>query len=81
MESINPNLGVDEQAELLPYDKKWEFPIEKLKLGKYFRKICLRKIAYSNYCLRFKIDYIEWPMLTSNQNSTNFKYDATGNGF
>lgn len=32
--SINPNLGIDEQAELLPYDKKWEFPIEKLKLGK-----------------------------------------------
>lgn len=34
MNSINPNLGIDEQAELLPYDKKWEFPIERLKLGK-----------------------------------------------
>ncbi|KAG5886437.1 hypothetical protein JTB14_035727 [Gonioctena quinquepunctata] len=34
VENINPELGIDEQAELLPYDKKWEFPIEQLKLGK-----------------------------------------------
>ncbi|CAH0560029.1 unnamed protein product [Brassicogethes aeneus] len=33
-EIINPELGVDEQADLLPYDKKWEFPIENLTLGK-----------------------------------------------
>jgi hypothetical protein len=33
LESINPELPVDEQAELLPYDKKWEFPRDKLKLG------------------------------------------------
>jgi FMS-like tyrosine kinase 1 len=26
---------VDEQAELLPYDKKWEFPRDKLKLGEF----------------------------------------------
>ncbi|KAJ9583946.1 hypothetical protein L9F63_021720, partial [Diploptera punctata] len=32
MENINPELPVDEQAELLPYDKKWEFPRDKLKL-------------------------------------------------
>lgn len=32
-ECLNPDLGVDDQAELLPYDKKWEFPREKLKLG------------------------------------------------
>ncbi len=25
---------MDEQADLLPYDKKYEFPREKLKLGK-----------------------------------------------
>ncbi|KAG4073862.1 hypothetical protein HA402_014067 [Bradysia odoriphaga] len=31
---INPELALDEQAELLPYDKKYEFPREKLKLGK-----------------------------------------------
>lgn len=37
-ESLNPDLGVDEQAELLPYDKKWEFPREKLKLGIYCYK-------------------------------------------
>lgn len=33
--SINPELGIDEQAELLPYDERFEFPPEKLQLGKY----------------------------------------------
>lgn len=33
-ESINPDLALDEQADLLPYDKKYEFPRDKLKLGK-----------------------------------------------
>lgn len=33
-DSINPELAVDEQADLLPYDKKYEFPRDKLKLGK-----------------------------------------------
>lgn len=32
-ESINPELPVDEQADLLPYDRTWEFPKEKLVLG------------------------------------------------
>lgn len=32
--NLNLDLGIDDQAELLPYDKKWEFPIDKLKLGK-----------------------------------------------
>ncbi|GLG93183.1 Protein sevenless [Gryllus bimaculatus] len=31
---LNPELPADEQAELLPYDRKWEFPRERLKLGK-----------------------------------------------
>lgn len=34
LENLNPDLTVDDQAELLPYDQKWEFPREKLKLGK-----------------------------------------------
>ncbi|XP_043268630.1 vascular endothelial growth factor receptor 1 isoform X2 [Venturia canescens] len=34
LECLNPDLTVDDQAELLPYDKKWEFPREKLKFGK-----------------------------------------------
>ncbi|XP_065345799.1 vascular endothelial growth factor receptor 1-like isoform X2 [Cloeon dipterum] len=34
IECINPDLGVDEQAELLPYDRKWEIAREKIKLGK-----------------------------------------------
>jgi len=33
-ESINPDLPIDEQTELLPYDKRWEFPRANLKLGK-----------------------------------------------
>lgn len=33
-EGINPNLKLDEQADLLPYDKRYEFPREKLKLGR-----------------------------------------------
>ncbi|KAG5675894.1 hypothetical protein PVAND_005754 [Polypedilum vanderplanki] len=34
VESIDPDVNIDEQADLLPYDKKFEFPREKLKLGK-----------------------------------------------
>lgn len=33
-DSINPDLTLDEQADLLPYDKKYEFPRDRLKLGK-----------------------------------------------
>ncbi|KAL1506846.1 hypothetical protein ABEB36_006133 [Hypothenemus hampei] len=33
-ENLNPDLLIDDQAELLPYNKKFEFPIEQLKLGK-----------------------------------------------
>lgn len=32
--SINPNLSLEEQADLLPYDRKYEFPRDQLKLGK-----------------------------------------------
>lgn len=34
--SLNPELGIDEQAELLPYDDKFEFPAEKLTLGNHY---------------------------------------------
>ncbi|XP_023245876.1 vascular endothelial growth factor receptor 1-like [Copidosoma floridanum] len=34
LDRINPELTLDEQAELLPYDRRWEFPRERLKLGK-----------------------------------------------
>ncbi|KAJ3659798.1 hypothetical protein Zmor_011468 [Zophobas morio] len=33
LEHLNPNLTIDDQADLLPYDKKYEFPVEQLKLG------------------------------------------------
>jgi hypothetical protein len=32
--SLNPDLGIDEQAELLPYDEKFEFSPDRLILGK-----------------------------------------------
>lgn len=35
VECINPELGIDDQAELLPYDKEsWEIPRDQIKLGK-----------------------------------------------
>lgn len=33
MSQFNPDLPIDEQAELLPYDDQWEFPKERLMLG------------------------------------------------
>lgn len=45
LECLNPDLTVDDQAELLPYDKKWEFPRERLKLGE---EGDLRKVRLSN---------------------------------
>ncbi len=35
--AINPDLGVDDQAELLPYNREFEFPRERLKMGKQVR--------------------------------------------
>ncbi|KAJ8673414.1 hypothetical protein QAD02_004676, partial [Eretmocerus hayati] len=32
--SINPELSISEQAEFLPYDRKWEFPRDRIVLGK-----------------------------------------------
>lgn len=34
IESIDPDVNLDEQADLLPYNKDVEFPRDKLKLGK-----------------------------------------------
>ncbi|XP_023247622.1 macrophage colony-stimulating factor 1 receptor 1-like, partial [Copidosoma floridanum] len=34
LDLMNPELTVDEQADLLPYDIRWEFPREKIKLDK-----------------------------------------------
>ncbi|KAJ8673408.1 hypothetical protein QAD02_004670 [Eretmocerus hayati] len=31
--SINPELSISQQAQFLPYDKKWEFPRDRLILG------------------------------------------------
>lgn len=34
VELLNPAMTADEQADLLPYDSRFEFPRDKLKLGK-----------------------------------------------
>lgn len=33
VDKINPEISVSDQAYLLPYDKRFEFPSEHLKLG------------------------------------------------
>jgi hypothetical protein len=30
---IDPNVPMEYQTEFLPYDKKWEFPRKRLRLG------------------------------------------------
>lgn len=36
MDSLDPDVVIGEQANKLPYDKKrWEFPQDKLKMGKH----------------------------------------------
>ena len=37
IEMFNPDMPLDEQIELLPYDPRYEFPKERLKLGLNFR--------------------------------------------
>ena len=34
LDLYNPDMPLDEQVDLLPYDKRWEFPRDRLKLGK-----------------------------------------------
>ncbi|KAJ8674045.1 hypothetical protein QAD02_005307, partial [Eretmocerus hayati] len=34
IDSVNPELTLADQADLLPYDKSWEFPRHRLKLGR-----------------------------------------------
>lgn len=31
----NPDMPIDEQTSCIPYDAKWEFPKERLRLGEY----------------------------------------------
>ena len=41
---LNPKLGLGEQVDLLPYDKKFEFPFHKLKVGVLLLQLCLRTL-------------------------------------
>lgn len=58
VESLNPDLRIEDQAELLPYDKKWEFPRDKLKLGKVFLIISLTFIIFNLLFLRKCIIFV-----------------------
>ena len=31
--AFNPNIPLDQQSEFLPYEKRWEFPKARLRLG------------------------------------------------
>jgi hypothetical protein len=33
IDRFNPDLPMDEQVELLPYDVRWEFPRNRVQLG------------------------------------------------
>ena len=37
LKDINPQLSMEEQTELIPYDKGWEFPRCRLTLGSVIR--------------------------------------------
>jgi hypothetical protein len=36
LDKIDPDVPMDYQSEFLPYDKKWEFPKKRLRLGLLF---------------------------------------------
>jgi hypothetical protein len=44
---MNDDLSLDDQIEILPYDRRWEFPRNRLKLGMLNAKISRRM---SNIC-------------------------------
>ena len=54
--AINPDLAVDDQADLLPYNKNFEFPVEKLKFNKqlgYLYKKCFILTFFKNFFHNF----------------------------
>lgn len=48
-ENLNPELGIDDQADLLPYNKKFEFPIEHLKIGMYQLLLSIKTLYVTYY--------------------------------
>lgn len=52
IENINPEMSVTDQAYLLPFDSRWEFPKERLKLGKQnSKKYRVEKINVTVLCV------------------------------
>jgi hypothetical protein len=42
---IDPDVPLEYQTEFLPYDKKWEFPRKRLRLGS-----CLKQFHHNLIC-------------------------------
>lgn len=59
VDSINPDLGVADQAYLLPYNPNWEFPKDRLKFGTKCHYLCSDEMRASSFVssislIRFK---------------------------
>ncbi|CAL8081488.1 unnamed protein product [Orchesella dallaii] len=50
VENINPDLSVTDQAYLLPFDTKWEFPKERLKLGMQLGSGAFGRVVKADAC-------------------------------
>lgn len=70
-DSINPDLGLDEQADLLPYDKKYEFPRDRLKLGKQLGAGAFGKTRFSFHATPTRI-FIYYSECFSHLQNSNF---------
>lgn len=49
IERINPDKPIEEQVDLLPYDHKFEFPINRLVLGKSIFRLFFVKTKVIKY--------------------------------
>ncbi|ODM98276.1 Platelet-derived growth factor receptor alpha [Orchesella cincta] len=50
VENINPDLSVTDQAYLLPFDSKWEFPKERLSLGMQLGSGAFGRVVKADAC-------------------------------
>ncbi len=51
---IDPDVPIEYQTEFLPYDKKWEFPRQRLRLGMFFFK-CLKFSDEETYSIKLNV--------------------------
>lgn len=76
VENMNQNLTLGDQAEFLPYNKKWEFPREKLKLGKQLGSgafgVVIKAKAYG-ICKGESVTTVAVKMVKTNGDSVHIK--------